>query len=127
MHVQCPTVGALNAHCAPTALRAGNPWNMLKFRHHIWVDKIWICFSMAWLYLSDNLSSSCRILLLSTFTLSIHYYSHTCPSYSHTRRSYRFKVNKKAYCKTANIRVQENFANFADFRKFANFSCREFA
>ncbi len=23
VHVQCPTVGALNAHCTPTALRAG--------------------------------------------------------------------------------------------------------
>ncbi len=30
------------------------------------------------------------------------------------------------YCKTGNFRVQENFANFAYFRGFANISCREY-
>ncbi len=29
VHVQCPTVGALNSHCTPTALRAGFIWNDL--------------------------------------------------------------------------------------------------
>ncbi len=34
-----------------------------------------------------------------------------------------FCQRKEKYCRTANFRVQENFANFAKIRRFAKISC----